>query len=389
MSEHSPSSARGSRLLWQVPHFVFFVVVGAAMVRLVSLNMPLCWEIVAVSSVLAVVYAAGLALWSTMGVRVRYAWVAALLLLWTVLVALNPPVLTVAYVWCAVPLAWAVLRALGRRGATVAVGVITVVLVGQLTRSTGGFDAEIVLIPVAAVWGTVALYRALQQEQRRAGVLEERMRLARDLHDTLAQELAGSVMLLQAAERSWAEPDVARTRVRAVTDRLSAGLAETRRIIGDLTPSPLQEAGLGGALRLLCDRARQDGTAARVRFRSVGGPGPDLCEQAATALFRVAQGALANVREHAHATTLLVTLHHHPDRVELDVCDDGVGFDHTGDPAGPGRGVGLPSARARLREHGGDLEVDTAPGQGTRIRVRVPGRLRPGPAVPATSTAVR
>ena len=75
MSDHSPSSARGSRLLWQVPHLVFFVVVGAAMVRLVSLNTALCWEIVTVSSVLAVVYAAGLALWSTMGVRVRYAWV--------------------------------------------------------------------------------------------------------------------------------------------------------------------------------------------------------------------------------------------------------------------------------------------------------------------------
>lgn len=389
MSDRSSSSARGSRLLRQLPHLVFFVVVGAAMVRLVSLNIPLCWEIVTVSSVLAVVYAAGLALWSTMGVRVRYAWIAALLLLWTVLVALTPPFLTVAYVWCAVPLAWAVLRALGRRGATVAVAVITVVLVGQLTAATGRFDAELVLIPVAAVWGTVALYRALQQEQRRAGVLEERVRLARDLHDTLAQELAGSVLLLQAAERSWAEPEVARTRVRAVTDRLSAGLDETRRIIGDLTPAPVAEAGLGDALRLLCDRARQDGTAAHVRFRSVGAGCPGLDERAATALFRVAQGALANVREHAHATTLLVTLHHYPDRVELDVCDDGVGFDHTGDPAGPGRGVGLPSARARLREHGGDLEVDTAPGRGTRIRVRVPGRLRSGPVVPATSTAVR
>lgn len=388
MSDHSPSSARGNRLLWHLPHLVFFVVVGAALVRLVGLNSPLCWVIVTVSSVLAVVYAAGLALRSRMGTGVRYGWVAALVLLWTVLVVLTAPFLTVAYVWCAVPLAWAALRTLERRGATIAVAGITVVLAGQLTWAAGRFDPEIGLIPVAAVWGTVALYRALEREQRRAGVLEERMRLARDLHDTLAQELSGSVMLLQAAERSWAEPDVARTRVRAVTDRLGAGLAETRRIIGDLTPSPLEEAGLGGALRLLCDRARQDGTAARVRFRSVGGPGPDLGEQAATAVFRVAQGALANVREHAHATTLLVTLHHHPDRVELDVRDDGVGFDPA-EPSGPGRGVGLPSARARLREFGGDLEVDTAPGRGTRIRVSVPGRPRSGPVVPVTSVAVR
>ena len=364
---------------------MLFVVVGAAMVRLVSLDIPLCWEIVTVSGALAVVYAVGLALWSSLGVPARYVWVAALIVLWTVLLVLTPPFLTVAYIWCAVPLACAVVRALDRRGATVAVAAITVVLVGQLTRATGQFDPEIVLIPVAAVWGTVALYRALRQEQRRAGVLEERVRIARDLHDTLAQELAGSVMLLQAAERSWEEPDVARTRVRAVADRLGAGLAETRRIIGDLTPSPVAEAGLRGALRLLCDRARQDGTAVRVRFRSAGAEDPGLDEQAATALFRVAQGALANVREHAHATDLLVTLHHHSNRVELDIRDDGVGFDHAsiGDLSGADRGFGLPSARARLREHGGDLEVDSAPGQGTRIRATVPARLRSSPVVPA------
>ena len=165
MSDHTSPSAHGSRFLWRIPHLVFFVVVGAALVRLVSLNIPLCWEIVSVSSALAVVYAAGLALWSAMGFFARYAWVAVLLVLWTVLVVLTPPFLTVAYVWCAVPLAWAVLRALDRRGATVAVAAITVVLVGQLTRAAGQFDPEIVLIPVAAVWGTVALYRALHGRQ--------------------------------------------------------------------------------------------------------------------------------------------------------------------------------------------------------------------------------
>jgi signal transduction histidine kinase len=391
--DRAPSSSRGSRFLWHLPHLphlLFFIVVGAALVRLVRLNIPLCWEIVTVSSALAVVYAAGFARRSTLGPLARHAWVAALLLLWTVLVVLTPPFLTSAYVWCAVPLAWTVLRTLGRRGATVGVAAITVVLVGQLTRAAGQFDPEIVLIPVAAVWGTAALYRVLQQEQRRAGVLEERLRIARDLHDTLAQELSGSVMLLQAVERSW-EPDVARTRVRAVADQLGAGLVETRRIITDLAPSPVAEAGLGPALRLLCDRARQDGTATRVRFRSTGAHCPDLDEQAATALFRVAQGALANVREHAHATNLLVTLHNHPDRVELDVGDDGVGFDNEGigDPSGSDRGFGLPSAQARLREHGGDLDVDSAPGRGTRIRAAVPALPRSGPVVPVTFAEVR
>ncbi|GAB2991908.1 sensor histidine kinase [Saccharothrix stipae] len=407
-----PPSAYGSWYpLRHIQHLVFFIVVGTALVRLASLNIALCWEIVTVSTVLAVVYAAGLARWLRMGAFARHAWIATLILLWAVLVQLTPPFLTVAYVWCAVPLACAVLRALGRRGAVIAVAAITVVLVGQLTMATGRFDPEIVLIPVAAVWGTVALYRAQQrdaaerrrlveelrgtrdvlaQEQRRAGILEERTRIARDLHDTFAQELSGSVMLLQAAERSWEErPDMARVRVRMAADNLSAGLAETRRIITDLIPSAVAEAGLAGALHLLCARAQQDEIAERVQFRSVGSHGPDLGEQATT-LFRVAQSALANVREHAHATNVTVTLHHHLDHVELEVCDDGVGFDHAhlGDVFRSGRGLGLPSAQARLREYGGDLDVDSAPNRGTRIRATLPARRPSGPIVPVNSSAV-
>ncbi|MFF1307111.1 sensor histidine kinase [Streptomyces sp. NPDC058307] len=380
------------------PHLVFFLVVGAALVRLVALDIALCWDIVTVSALLATTYAAGLALWHRMGPLARHAWAAALVALWAVLVTLTPPLLTNAYVWCAVPLACAALRALGRRAAAALVGVITLVLIGQLTRSAGGFDPEVVLIPVAAVWGTVALYRAQQRdaaerqrlvdelrgtrevlarEQRRAGMLAERERIARDLHDTLAQELSGSLMLLQAAEREWEHrPDAARTRVRAVADGLDVSLAETRRMIRDLTPSVVVEEGVEGSLRLLCLRAQQDGTAARVRFRSMGEHRPELDEQAATTLFRVAQGLLANVREHARATSLLVTLHHTADRVDLDVCDDGVGFDLARVAGRPpsDRGFGLPAARARLREYGGDLAVDCAPGRGTRIRATVPAR---------------
>jgi signal transduction histidine kinase len=394
-----------------VAHLVFFLVVGAALVRLARLNIPLCWDVVTVSALLALVYAAGLVRWSRLGPLARHGWVAALLLLWAFLVILTPPPLTGAYVWCAVPLACAALRAVGRRAAGAAMGVITLVLVGQLTRSAGGFDAEMVLIPVAAVWGTVALYQAQQrdaverqrlveelrstrdvlaQEQRRAGVLGERERIARDLHDTLAQELSAGLMLLQAAERDWEErPDVARTRVRAVADGLDAGLAETRRMIRDLTPSAVAEDGLEGSLKLLCRRAQQDGTAVSVRFRSVGAHRTDMDEQAAIALFRVAQSTLANVREHAQATSLLVTLHQGADHVELDVCDDGVGFDlaRVSGVSPSGRGFGLPAARARLREYGGDLAVDSAPQRGTRIRATVPVRPRSGPVLPVSPTA--
>ena len=389
----------------QVPHCVLFLVVGAALVRLSRLDDSTCWGIVITSGLLAVGYASGLALWNRLGILTRGCWVTVLLVLWAVLVVLAPPPLTGAYAWCAVPMACLALRALGQRGATVALTVVTIVLVGQLTRTTGGFDPEMVLIPVAAVWGTVALYRGLQrdaaqrqrllaelqgtrhtlaEEQRRAGVLKERERIARDLHDTLAQELAGHLMLMHAAERDLAaRPDTARARVRAAVDGLDAALAETRRIICDLTPTTVAEAGLEGALRLLCDRAQQEGTAARVQFRMVGNHRPELDTQSATTLFRVAQSMLANVREHAQTMNLLVTLHHHSDRVELGFCDDGVGFvpSRTGHTSLPHRGLGLPAARARLREHDGDLDVDSVPGGGTTVRATLPARTRSGPSM--------
>jgi signal transduction histidine kinase len=120
-----------------------------------------------------------------------------------------------------------------------------------------------------------------------------------------------------------------------------------------------------------------------VQFRSVGNHRPALDQQAAAALFRVAQSLLANVREHAHAMNLLVTLRHHPDRVELEVCDDRVGFAPAGmaTASRPGRGFGLPSARARLRECGGDLDVG-APGGGTQVRAALPARPQADPVVP-------
>ncbi|WP_369244765.1 sensor histidine kinase [Streptomyces sp. R41] len=412
MSDRTPLTARGSRpTLEHISHLAFFLVVAAGLVRLTRLeDNPWCWSIVSVSGLLALAYASGLAWWDRLGVLGRRSWIPVLLLLWTVLAFLAPPPLTTAYVWCAVPLACAALRALGLRAAVVTVAVITSVLVGALVRSTGHVDAEVVLVPVAAVWGTVALYRAQQRDaavrqrlveelrdtrdtlakqQRQAGVVAERARIARDLHDTLAQELAGSLMLLQAAERDWEErPDVARTRVRAVTDGLGSNLAETRRIIRDLTPSAVAEAGLEGALRLLCARSGAEGAAARVQFCSVGAHQPVLDDRAATTLFRVAQSALANVREHARAVNVLVTFRRHGDRVELEVSDDGVGFDpaeafRAG--ARADRGFGLPTARARLRECGGELEVSSGPGRGTRFRATLSARPRAQPVEAVTA----
>lgn len=411
MSARAPLTARGSRhTLDHVSHLALFLVVGAGLVRLALIDVPLCWYIVSLSGALALVYAGGLTWWDRLGSLGRRAWVPVLVLLWTVLTLLTQAPLTTAYVWCAVPLACAALRVLGRRAAVVTVAVITVVLVGSLVRSTGRFDPEVALVPVAAVWATVALYRTQQRDasvrqrlveelrdtrdtlakqQRQAGVLAERTRIARDLHDTLAQELAGSVMMLQVAERDWDErPDVARTRVRAVADGLGANLTETRRIIRDLTPAAVAEVGLEDALRLLCARSRTEGAGADVRFRTVGAHQPVLDDHTATTLFRVAQSTLANVREHARAGSVSVTFRRHSDRVELEVTDDGLGFDPAAAfvaGARADRGFGLPAARARLRECGGDLDVSSVPGRGTRVRATVSARSRTQPVAPLTA----
>ncbi|MEH0416627.1 sensor histidine kinase [Streptomyces sp. B21-083] len=421
----SPLTVRGRRLaLEHVPHLAFFVIVASALFQLAEINSELCWYIATVSGLLALVYTGGVTAWDRLGAVGRATWIPLLLTLWGLLLVLVPAELTAAFVWCALPLACAAQRVLGRRAATLALAVITLVLVTALAGADGRLATEAVLVPVAAVWGTVALYRVQQRDaearrllveelrdtrelvarqQRHAGVLAERTRIARDLHDTLAQELAGGLMLLQAAERDWDErPDAARTRVRAVADGLGTNLTETRRMIRDLTPSSVAETGIEGALRVLCARSQADGTAARVRFRSVGDPQAVLDEHAATTLFRIAQSTLANVREHAHAVNVQVTLsRRRPDQVELEVSDDGVGFDPAEvfartSPA-PGRGFGLPAARARLLEYGGDLDVSGTPGRGTRIRATVRARPRPqqhtagsaAPAVPVPAATVR
>ncbi|MGP4043645.1 histidine kinase [Streptomyces sp. 2A115] len=405
-------SVRAHRLrpeMRHLPHLAFFLTVGGAISRLIQLNSPLCWFLASFSALLAMTYAGGLIFEDRLSSGVVRAWPAVLILLWTLLTFYAPQQLTGVYGWSAVPLACVALRALGRRSAVAAVAVITGLLVAALLYKTSPVSPEAVVAPVAAVWATVALYWAQQREaavrqrlvdelrgtrdalarrQREAGVQAERARIARDLHDTLAQELSGSLMLLQAAERDWdRRPEAARTQVRAVAETLGANLTETRQIIGDLTPLDLAEEGLESALHVLCVRAQAAGTAPHVRFRIVGEPPPPLPEDTAVALLRVAQGALANVREHAHATQVVVTLRGDADQVVLEVRDDGRGFEPGKTRPGSGRGFGLSAARARLRECAGTFEVSSSPGRGTRVRAGVAARPVARPAADLATVA--
>ncbi|TQE17190.1 sensor histidine kinase [Streptomyces ipomoeae] len=384
---------RGSLSLRRLPDLVFLAVVGGGLLRLVDQNSrysTLCWELLPLITLLAAGYVGGLALWDRLGRRGRPLWLAALLVLWWWISWEMPAPIATSYIWLALPLAILALRMFRDRTAVAVVAVITVLLVVLIARTAEVLHPELVAPPAAALWATVALYRSQQRllgelrrtraelarGQREAGRLAERARIARDLHDTLAQELAGSRMLLQAADRDWdRRPDLARTQVRTVADALGANLAETRTIIRDLTPPALEHDDLAAALRSLC--ARDSATPSRVVFRTEGEPGHLPCEGAA-ALLRVAQGLLANAREHAHARHVWVTLDHRDDTtVTLEVRDDGVGFDpaaaSTSASTRPGdRGLGLTAGRERLHALGGSLTVRSAPGRGTLARATLP-----------------
>lgn len=378
----SPVSARN------LPHLVFLVAVAGTLVRLVQLNNELCWSVAPPTAALALLYAVGLARWDRLGRGIRPVWFGVLLLLWTWVAWILPAPLTFGYAWLAVPLAVLALRMPSRAERAVALGVLTALLVAALMRVGGGFDPDVLAPPVAALWATALLYRTQQQltrrlaeaqdelahRQREAGRLAERARIARDLHDTLAQELAGSRMLLQAAERDWdRRPDAARRQVRVVTDALGDHLAQTRGIIDDLTPADLARDGLESALRDLCARTGSAAGMPRISFRTERAP-VALPTERAVALLRVAQGLLANACEHARAAHVRVTLTHGDGATAaVEVRDDGVGFDPAVPcPTGTGRGFGLSAVRERLGAFGGTLTVDSTPGHGTRIRAALP-----------------
>ncbi|MCF1596743.1 sensor histidine kinase [Streptomyces muensis] len=387
-----PAVRRPRMPMEHLPHLVFLVAVAGTLVRLVQLNDELCWSVAPPTAALALLYAAGAARWERLGSRGRPVWLGLLLLLWTWIAWAVPAPLAFGYAWLAVPFAVLALRMPTRAVRGVALGVVTALLVAVLVRVGGGPDPDVLAPPLAAVLATAVLYRTQQRlarelaetrgelarRQREAGRLAERARIARDLHDTLAQELAGSRMLLQAAERDWdRRPDAARRQLRAVTDALGEHLAQTRGIIDDLTPPVLARDGLEAALHELTARAGAAAGAPRISFSAENPPVDPPLEQA-VALLRVTQNLLANACEHARATHVHVTLRHGDEATAaVEVRDDGVGFDPTvvrsaAPSTCPGRGFGLTGVRDRLEALGGTLTIDSAPGHGTRVRAALP-----------------
>jgi signal transduction histidine kinase len=253
---------------------------------------------------------------------------------------------------------------------------------GALALATGRADLEArtrtLLRGVGDLVGLALRTARLSAEGRELAVLEERTRLAREIHDTLAQQLTGIVLQLEAAE-VFLDRDQGRARqvVVGARDQARSALAEARRSVWDLRPTPLDQTGLAAALR---NEARhwqaRTGISARVRTHAL--PAPLAVDpQTEVALFRIVQEALANVAQHSHAGRVDIRLEVRGGVLRLGVRDDGDGFDAGTRPPGCFGLVGM-AERARLA--GAVLEIESTPGSGTRVSVRLPLADLPVPA---------
>jgi signal transduction histidine kinase len=372
----------------------FVVLLVAAMSRFLIRHpgAPDTPYVIALTAVLAVAYVLRPADRERPAARWPKAWLAVFTAAWAALVVLAP-----SFAWSAVPLVYTALRLLTARAALVLVALLTVFVVVAQVRISGT-DPLLILGPpaVAILASAVFLHMQRQSErqrvliddliatraglaasERRAGTLEERQRLSMEIHDTLAQGLSSQQMLLQAAERVWdTDPATARNHVGTASGIAERNLAEARRFVHDLAPADLADGGgLEQALRTLADRTSRQGVATRFR---TDGASVVLPARVEAALLRVAQGAIANVCEHAGASAATVTLTYLGDDVVLDIADNGAGFDpdapRTGGPgsAESRRGHGLPAMEARLRQLAGTLTVESAPGDGTVVSAWVP-----------------
>lgn len=337
------------------------------------------------------------------------AWITALILTWAVLLHVST-----GSVWIAFPLMLLQMHVLGPRRGVLAVVVTTVLAGVDGLLQQAGADTSIgpvlgpaigAAVAVVVTLGFEALARESQERQRtldeltqareevaaagrEAAIAGERERLAREIHDTLAQGYSAIELLLRAANTSVGSDD---TRARSYIDQARRtaqdNLGEARRFVRALAPADLDGSTLVAALHRIAER-----TQARAVDEASGAPGPSRHTTPAltvrvetsgplralplpveTALVRIAQSALANVVQHAGARHATLTLTFLPEEVILDVVDDGFGFDpdQQRDTTRPG-GFGLQAMRSRVRELGGSLSVESSPGDGTAIAVRVP-----------------
>ena len=316
---------------------------------------------------------------------VRLGWLAAVLVLWAALVVQVPEAAYLVF-----PLFFLAQFLLGVWTGAAAVAFLAAVAVLALGLHEG-FTAAGIIGPVVGALVALGLgagVRALHRESqaRRAVIAElmatrselaarerevgreaERARLAGEIHDTVAQGLSSIGMLLHAAERSDpSHPAV--EQIRLAREVAGENLTETRRLIAALRPAPLDGVSLAGALRRIAERVGTENPGLAV---SVGGdPTADPPAELSAVLVRVTQEALTNAVRHGSPDQIKITLDHRPTSVQLEVHDDGCGFDTTAPRTAAS--FGLDGMARRVDDLGGTLEVESEVGGGTSVRAVLP-----------------
>lgn len=309
-------------------------------------------------------------------------WTVALLGAWAVLVVAAP-----SFAWCSFAIFFLGRSALSGWSAYVAGGVTAAATAVGLFRMSDWTDVAMVLGPLAAAALLTLIYDKIERDaalqrrlladvsqaqeqlaasERAAGIVAERERVSREIHDTVTQGLASSLLLLEAAQRSWPEAS-ARDDLFKATDLLRHNLADTRSLVHELSAPGLETGPLAEALE---HAARQ--YVESIAVHVTGDPRPVPPEVRHT-LLRVTQSAAANIKLHAGARNASITLGYLPDAVTLDVYDDGRGFDPAAvPPPSAAGGYGLRAMRQRVHRLGGELSVESSPGEGTIIAAQLP-----------------
>lgn len=408
----TPSAVGMLRLLRISLHVSFAGLLAFGVLRILNSDADEAPLACLIAAVLAGVYLAG-TVWENRHAHGRsrdprrYAlpWLSVIFVLWAALVLLSADFSAVVF-----PLFFLFIHLLPRSVGVLSAVALTgfVVLSQWLHAGPRGFVPAMVFGPVLgmvfalvvassyrAMYRDVQAYRRtlqnleatrseLARTERAAGQAAERERLSRDIHDTLAQGLSSIVLMSRAARESLAAgaTSVAEAQLTIIETTAGENLSEARRFVKDLS-SPALNISLEDGLRHLTEQASSQARARkeplRINFQCDGEGAAAPAQQ--TVILRAAQSLLSNVGRHAHAQQAMVTLSWWDREVSMDVVDNGVGF-HPGQvpPGHDDHGFGLPGLRERVSAAGGTVTVESAPGDGTAVTVRLP--LKP----PGTET---
>ena len=217
---------------------------------------------------------------------------------------------------------------------------------------------------------TLAMQMArLSETARQSAVLEERNRIARDIHDTLAQGFTGVVVNLEASSRALKKDDqaLAALHIEHARELAQHGLAEARQSVQALRPHPPDDASIQTELQALAALLQETG-AVQATFECTG-DARSISPEVWTEMIRIAQESTTNVLKHAQANNVNIALAYEPHSLSLTVSDDGLGFELTPDTHD---GFGLIGMQERAKRIGARLHIQGRPGQGTRILLSVP-----------------